>query len=285
MENRIKVTEETKVENVNENTEISPPNEEFLPPYPKTVLPLRDPKIVLKQIEKATERLKHAKKALKWCRYEYFYSTGDEIYLRHNEFAEMLKFITGKDQIEPMPISKWRKIRRKMGPPKRLSNSFLAAEREKLKIWRTNSLQVRTGEVKRHFCPFSFLFFNFCVKCDPQYSQLLPPLPQSGCILCVCPDENIILHGILQLCANEKFAVSFIPSFEQNEITKHRKNSSIDVWLDEENIMVCFISFRENLVGQIEKKWNYGKVQSFFTLKQFLEILKIVFNFIFLGNA
>lgn len=76
------------------------------------------------------------------------------------------------------------------------------------------------------------------VQYDPQYSQLLPPLPHSGCILCVCPDENIVRHGILQVCANEKFAVSFIPSFAQNEITKHKKNSSIDVWLDEENIMV-----------------------------------------------
>lgn len=134
--------------------------DEFLPPYPKAVLPLRDAKLVLKQIESITERLKHSKKALKWCRYEYFYSTGDEIYLRHNEFAEMVKLITGKDKIEPMPIAKWRKIRRKMGPPKRLSNSFLSSEREKLRIWRINSLQVRSGELE---VSFLFMFsFNYC---------------------------------------------------------------------------------------------------------------------------
>ena len=128
----------------------SPPqSSEFLPPYPKPVLPLRNPEQVYSKIESAYQRLSKSPKALRWIRFEYFYSVGDEIYFRHNEFIHTIKMVcSGYNNEKEMPIKEWRKLRRQMGPPKRLSRAFLQNEREKLHIWRSNSLNVRLGVVR-----------------------------------------------------------------------------------------------------------------------------------------
>eukprot|EP00012_Vannella_robusta_P003224 CAMPEP_0206189472 /NCGR_PEP_ID=MMETSP0166-20121206/4189_1 /ASSEMBLY_ACC=CAM_ASM_000260 /TAXON_ID=95228 /ORGANISM="Vannella robusta, Strain DIVA3 518/3/11/1/6" /LENGTH=242 /DNA_ID=CAMNT_0053605395 /DNA_START=205 /DNA_END=931 /DNA_ORIENTATION=- len=126
---------------------------------------------------------------------------------------------SGYNNEKEMPIKEWRKLRRQMGPPKRLSRAFLQNEREKLHIWRSNSLNVRLG------------------VCDPEYSQLLPPLPQRDMfVLGLCPQTKLIRKGILQACANGKFAVSFVQSSQQLDIARKR-DLHIDTWLDEDCIM------------------------------------------------
>eukprot|EP00324_Dicrateria_rotunda_P008154 CAMPEP_0206182190 /NCGR_PEP_ID=MMETSP1474-20131121/69344_1 /ASSEMBLY_ACC=CAM_ASM_001110 /TAXON_ID=97495 /ORGANISM="Imantonia sp., Strain RCC918" /LENGTH=204 /DNA_ID=CAMNT_0053596773 /DNA_START=562 /DNA_END=1173 /DNA_ORIENTATION=+ len=110
-----------------------------------------------------------------------------------------------------------------MGPPKRLSKIFLKKEREKLDIWRKNSLNVRSG----------------AVPC-PQFAQLLPPLPQQKMfVLGIHPKTNVISEGILQMCANGLFGVFFAQK-KQSDILKKQATPAIDAWLQEDAVMTIY---------------------------------------------
>ena len=98
-------------------------------------------------------------KALRWCRYEMFYSVADDIYFhRHNEFVELLQHC--KLPSEPQSKAKWRITKKKLGSPKRFSKNFLNQERNKLHQFRCNLLRVQSGQVQLHLIFYITLFLD-----------------------------------------------------------------------------------------------------------------------------
>jgi hypothetical protein len=108
--------------------------------------PMKDPYIVHFTLQKEQQRLKHCPKALTWCRFEYLYSQGDDLYFRHNEFVQLLEDM-GKGHLTLLPIREWRRVRRLAGVARRFSPSFLLQERERLHAWRANSFDARRSPV------------------------------------------------------------------------------------------------------------------------------------------
>jgi len=102
-------------------------------------------------------------KLLKWCRYEWFYSSGDELFFGNNEFKEIYNNLY-PNQTTSRSRKDWTEIRKKIGTPKRLSKAFLKREVTKLHTFRQNSVRLRLGipispavnsaEVVKMFSPF-----------------------------------------------------------------------------------------------------------------------------------
>lgn len=92
-----------------------------------------------------------SKAVRQWCYYAHFYSTLDQPYFNDNEFDCCLAQL-GVSEIEKVTKSKWRSVKRlmgsKIGLPRRLSNHFLNAEREKLHFYREEIRLVQANKMK-----------------------------------------------------------------------------------------------------------------------------------------
>lgn len=73
----------------------------------------------------------------RWCTYEWFYSAVDYPWFMNNEFVNYLNFAK-LSHLSRLTRSEWSTIRSSLGKPRRFSNHFLAAEKEKLEDYREN---------------------------------------------------------------------------------------------------------------------------------------------------
>ncbi|KAL6626905.1 hypothetical protein ACP70R_030631 [Stipagrostis hirtigluma subsp. patula] len=71
----------------------------------------------------------------RWCTYEWFYSAVDYPWFMDNEFVHYLNFANWS-HLSRLTRSEWSTIRSSLGKPRRFSDNFLAAEREKLADYR-----------------------------------------------------------------------------------------------------------------------------------------------------
>nr|BAK06561.1 predicted protein [Hordeum vulgare subsp. vulgare] len=73
----------------------------------------------------------------RWCTYEWFYSAVDYPWFMDNEFVNYLNFAK-LSHLSRLTRSEWSTIRSSLGKPRRFSNHFLEAEKEKLEDYRQN---------------------------------------------------------------------------------------------------------------------------------------------------
>lgn len=92
-----------------------------------------------------------SKAVRQWCYFAHFYSTLDQPYFNDNEFDCCLVQL-GFNDTDKATKTKWCSIKRHMGAkiglPRRLSNHFLRAEREKLKFYREGVRLVQANKIK-----------------------------------------------------------------------------------------------------------------------------------------
>eukprot|EP00462_Mataza_sp_D1_P019110 CAMPEP_0175137710 /NCGR_PEP_ID=MMETSP0087-20121206/9957_1 /TAXON_ID=136419 /ORGANISM="Unknown Unknown, Strain D1" /LENGTH=818 /DNA_ID=CAMNT_0016420557 /DNA_START=55 /DNA_END=2511 /DNA_ORIENTATION=+ len=84
------------------------------------------------------------KKSQHWRIFEWFYSSADQLYFSHNEFAECL-LNAGFGQVQQLPRRDWTFVRKIIGRPRRLSRKFFAEERRKLHAFRGGVRAVQAG--------------------------------------------------------------------------------------------------------------------------------------------
>uniref|UniRef100_A0A0D9UXV1 SANT domain-containing protein n=1 Tax=Leersia perrieri TaxID=77586 RepID=A0A0D9UXV1_9ORYZ len=70
-----------------------------------------------------------------WCTYEWFYSAVDYPWFMDNEFVNYLNFAK-LSHLSRLTRSEWSTIRSSLGKPRRFSDHFLVAEKEKLEDYR-----------------------------------------------------------------------------------------------------------------------------------------------------
>ncbi|XP_015619153.1 protein ALWAYS EARLY 3 isoform X2 [Oryza sativa Japonica Group] len=71
----------------------------------------------------------------RWCTYEWFYSAVDYPWFMDNEFVNYLNF-ANLSHLSRLTRSEWSTIRSSLGKPRRFSDHFLAAEKDKLENYR-----------------------------------------------------------------------------------------------------------------------------------------------------
>lgn len=128
----------------------------------------------------------------KWCYFEHFYSNIDKKYFADNEFLNCLLEI-GSNHVTFAKKETWCEIRRKIGKtigqPRRLSNHFLRAEREKLEAYRqTVRLSQTSG---RSF--EEFLYQQKPLKVGDRVTLYIPKSQefQQGVILSIVRSPNL----------------------------------------------------------------------------------------------
>lgn len=87
---------------------------------------------------KKTIRRHNSQKFQRWCVFEYFYAAVDRPYFMQEEFSQCMVHC-GFGEVKTLPRRAWTFVRKKMGKPRRLSRNFLAAERQKLRLYRSRA--------------------------------------------------------------------------------------------------------------------------------------------------